>query len=313
MRHLSPIAAALALMSNCTTAPLKPPVEIAEAPVFGEAGPRGRDNAPMAFVPEGAFVRGSTPEQARAAFELCERFTPEMCQEDWFASEQPQRKITLDAFWIDVFEVTNAQYRRCAREGACPPLDLARCQIWDAAAGDWRPFTPPEVRTDYGAPDQPAVCVSWGEAETYCRWAGKQLPTEAQWEKAARGTDGRTFPWGEQIPTCAMAHMTSVDAGGEGCGVAATAQVGRRTVAPSPYGAFDMSGNVVEWTRDFDGDGFYAASSDKNPVNTAPSDRRVIRGGAWNNEPTFLRAANRGGFPHDFRTAYAGFRCAMTP
>ena len=307
---LTPLALILCALTACPR-PSDTPGDTIPTADRGDIRQLGRDNAPMAFVAEGPFTRGISEAQARQAFELCESFTPEVCEEDWFDAEQPQRAIKLDAFWIDVFEVTNTQHDRCVREGACPPIDKANCQVWDIEEGDWRQLTPPEVRTHYGDPDKPVVCVDWNDADTYCRWAGKHLPSEAQWEKAARGNDARTFPWGEQTPTCAMAHMSSVEAGGEGCGTGATSPIGAHAPAASPYGAQDMSGNALEWTLDFQSDDFYAKSPEKNPVNDTPAERRIIRGGAWNNEPAFLRTTTRGSFPPEFRTVYTGFRCAL--
>lgn len=272
----------------------------------------GKDNAPMAFVPAGPFVRGSTPDQLRRAVEMCEQFSPEVgCAEDWFDTELPQRTIILSPFWMDVHEVSNAQYERCVAEGGCAPVDRANCHIWMPRDGDWRRLSPTAVRTSFGAPDQPAVCATWDDADAYCRWAGKRLPTEAEWEKAARGTDGRTFPWGDGLPTCQQAHMASATDGGEGCGTRTTGYVGERKGSASTYNILDMAGNVTEWVADFAARDFYANGPQNDPINSAPSERRIIRGGGWNNEPTMLRASYRGVNPPDWRSVYQGFRCAQ--
>lgn len=273
----------------------------------------GKDNTPMTFVPAGEFLRGSSPEQVGQALDLCERFAPGVCDEDWFIIETPQRSIFIDAFWMDRNEVSNAQYERCVNDGACPPIDRANCELWVAKDGEWRRLSTSTIRTSFGSPQQPVVCTTWADADTYCRWADKRLPSEAEWEKAARGDQGRTFPWGETLPECRRAHMDQPEEGGEGCGTRVTGYVGARAASGSPYGTLDMSGNVAEWTLDYADRTYYETSPQRNPINNIPSERRMLRGGGWNNHPTLLRAANRSAFPPDFRTVYNGFRCAMDP
>jgi formylglycine-generating enzyme required for sulfatase activity len=282
----------------------------------------------MGFVDAGPFLRGSAEWEVDKAYGLCERYTPGNCNREWFETESPQRTITLAGYWLDITEVTNAQYDKCVAVGACAPPNLARCLIWDAEAGEWSPMAPHENRARFAKPEQPVVCVNWHEATAYCQWAGKRLPSEAEWEKAARGTKAQTFPWGESDPSCDRANMYNQEAGGFGCGRDETLPVGSFAESPSPFGMLDMGGNAFEWVQDFDDPQYYIHSPAENPINldaptqtseeegvavTVPSDVRGIRGGAWNADAMLLRGANRGGFAEAGRTVYTGFRCAMAP
>ncbi|MBI3129464.1 MAG: SUMF1/EgtB/PvdO family nonheme iron enzyme [Candidatus Tectomicrobia bacterium] len=184
---------------------------------------RGRDGAAMVLVPAGVFLMGSDAGNQ---------------------DERPQREVRLPAFWIDKYCVTNEQYRRFLEEmeGAVKP--------------------PPSFsRDDYVGPRQPVVSVSWEDASAYARWAGKRLPTEAEWEKAARGADGRAYPWGDALPTHEIAHYAGAELQ---CPLDVDAHAG----AASPFGCVQMAGNVFEWTADWF-DAFYyryaPASDPKGP------------------------------------------------
>jgi eukaryotic-like serine/threonine-protein kinase len=218
------------------------------------------------------------------------------CSDD----ERPQHTVTLDAYYIDKYEVTNARYQGCVDFGACsPPKDA----IYYG-------------NTTYA--DYPVIYVTWHQAEAYCAWAGKRLPTEAEWEKAARGTDGRTFPWGsdfngELLNFCDVNcefdwKNTSYDDG-----YAYVAPVGSYLDGASPYGALDMAGNVWEWTADWYDGGYYSGSPDGNSVGPSAGEGRVVRGGSWYLHDYFVRSGVRYSLVPDFRNYDVGFRCVRRP
>mgnify|MGYP005849442041 CR=1 FL=1 len=236
---------------------------------------------PMVCVPAGEFLMGSTNSDAFA-------------QPDEF----PQHPVRLDAFWIDQTEVTNAQYRLCEQAGACsPPV-----QAGSAARGSY-----------YGDPAFDAYPVIWvtrAQAAGYCAWVGKRLPTEAEWEKAARGADGRLFPWGERFPPPA-------NCGGNGYD---TARADAYPQGASPFGALNLAGNVWEWVADAYGADFYTRLVSETPLGPpAPAGAQVTgvtRGGGWNADCASARAAERQPVtwlvesPAASANAWTGFRCA---
>ena len=243
----------------------------------------------MVLVPAGKFWMGCSARDS-------------ICQKD----EKPGRKVYLDAFEIDRTEVTVAQYRACVRAGKCSKPDESECYVWAGSA--WKKGA--ELSAAFKRDDHPVVCVNWNDATAYCGWAGKKLPTEAQWEKAARGTDGRVYPWGDDKASCRYAVM---DDGGKGCGTGGTMAVGSKPSGASPSGAFDMAGNVWEWTADWYGDSYYRNGPTKNPSGASGGSYRVLRGGSWNYNAAFLRTSNRDGFAPGNRSDYLGFRCARSP
>jgi formylglycine-generating enzyme required for sulfatase activity len=232
----------------------------------------------MCQVPAGSFCMG------------CNEAVDSQCW-DW---EKPYHEINLDAFEIDKYEVTAKEYQACADAGGCTAAD-----------------------TEYGActynvsgkESHPINCVDWDQANAYCAWAGKRLPTEAEWEKAARGTDGRMYPWGNDSLDCEHAvHSAS------GCSNSSTAPVGSKPKGVSPYGAEDMVGNVWEWCADWYGHSYYASSPIDNPKGPASGDGRVVRGGSWTVIVTdSLRADTRTMNDPAGSTYYVGFRCSRSP
>jgi formylglycine-generating enzyme required for sulfatase activity len=180
--------------------------------------------------------------------------------------------------------VTVAQYRRfCEATGRSMP---------DAPGWGWHD-------------DHPIVNVSWDDARAYAKWAGVSLPTEAQWEKAARGTDGREYPWGNDWD--ASKCVNSVGSNSPG----GTKAVGSCPAGASPYGGLDMAGNVWEWCADWYGSGYYASSPGRNPAGPASGETRVLRGGSWlYGNATLFRSANRNYLIPSLRLNYLGFRCA---
>jgi formylglycine-generating enzyme required for sulfatase activity len=231
--------------------------------------------------------------------------------------EHPAHTVTLAAFFLDVTEVTNAAYERCVTAGVCRAHDSKSSRL-NKFGGD-------EV---FRGPEQPISSISWDDARTYCGWLGKRLPTEAEWEKAARGTDGRKYPWGTEPPTPELA----VYAAGR------TEPVGSKPAGKGPYGHLDMAGNVWEWLEDiYDPYAYRRAGADRgipgsceevlaaleelrrndrqgftgsNPI---PNEcERNIRGGAFNYDAPGLRSSNRVHHPARFRLVMSGVRCAKS-
>ncbi len=209
--------------------------------------------------------------------------------------EGPQKEIHLDGFWIDKYEVTVDDYARCVSAGACSePKSVGSYYNWGKS----------------GRGKHPVNGVNWDQAVGYCKWAGKRLPTEAEWEKAARGTDGRTYSWGEAEPSCEYAVMYD---DGDGCGRDSTWEVGSKTKGVSPYGAYDMAGNVWEWTADWYDGKYYSKSPVRNPMGPKSGSYRVLRGGGWLGDASGLRAANRDYYsPSDAYDSALGFRCVRS-
>jgi formylglycine-generating enzyme required for sulfatase activity len=204
------------------------------------------------------------------------------------ADEKPVRRVYLDEFFIDKSEVTNEQYNQCVSAGPCSPNNK-----YDG-------FTDLQ---------QPVVGVDWNQASTYCSWAGKRLPTEAEWEKAARGTDGRTYPWGEGID-CSKANYGD-------CKHGKTKPIGSYPSGASPYSAMDMAGNVWEWCSDWYDENYYGRgvqlnAPTRNPTGPTSGKYRVLRGGSWVSDPSNLRASARNWCNPDYRSGLYGFRCART-
>ena len=222
------------------------------------------DGSVMVYVPAGEFLMGSKDDP------------------DAEDNEHPQHTIYVSAFWIDKTEVTNEQYGRCVAAGTCQASRYAN---------------------SLNGADQPVVGVSWHDAQAYCEWAGKRLPTEAEWEKAARGTDGRKYPWGNGF------NGSKVNFNDTGDGYRYTAPVGSYLGGTSPYGALNMAGNVWEWCEDWYNEGYYANSPQRDPQGPNSGEYRVVRGGSWYDDEGFVRAALRFWYEPDYRDGSFGFRC----
>ncbi len=206
--------------------------------------------------------------------------------------ERPVHRVTTSAFVMDRYEVTNARYHACVVAGACAP---------PALAGSRRRahyFENPMFA------DYPVIQVSWSQASSFCAFAGGRLPTEAEWERAAAGSDGRTYPWGETAPDCARANFA-------GC-VEDTDRVGRRSAGKSPYGVFDMAGNVWEWTADWYEAGYYGRSASLDPPGPASGTLKVLRGGCWMSGVNLLRTTCRKAELPDSWAPNVGFRCVYS-
>jgi formylglycine-generating enzyme required for sulfatase activity len=222
----------------------------------------------MILVPAGTFNMGSTA----------------------FPDTQPVHPVTLAAFYIDQFEVVNDLYHQCVAASACTDpgkrnSDTRSSYYDDPAFGSF-----------------PVNNVTWQQSVNFCQWQQKRLPTEAEWEYAAVGTDGRAYPWGGSFDT-SLVPASADD----------TVQVGSIPGNASPFGAEDMSGNVLEWTADWYAPDFYAASPSSNPTGPASGDRKVMRGGAFGNpDPTIYLSARRFSRPPNSGDVDIGFRCVMT-
>jgi formylglycine-generating enzyme required for sulfatase activity len=236
---------------------------------------------PMALVPAGSFEMGGENSG----------------QDGW-----PIHTVTLDAFYIDQYEVTNARFATFLNEQSedaevVVALSLAACDWFhiERRDGAWQ--------VDDGCADLAVVWATWDEARAYCEWRGARLPTEAEWEKAARGTDGREYPWGQGID-CTVANY--------GDCVGDVMPVGSYPKGISPYGAYDMAGNVWEWVNDWYQKDYYGSAPSNNPPGPSSGSDRVRRGGAWSNSPGYLRTMDRGSSPPAWRHSNLGFRCAVS-
>jgi formylglycine-generating enzyme required for sulfatase activity len=219
----------------------------------------------------------------------------------------PRHTVYLDGFWIDRIEVTNARYVQFlntlgSHAGTCEGRDCIETQAEDKHSRIRYQDGGYVVEGDFG--DHPVTQVSWYGAVTYCAWAGARLPTEAEWEKAARGVDGRTYPWGSGPPNCDRAQYG--DCGGE------TVIAGSRPKGASPYGALDMAGNVWEWVADWYEPFYYSSSPMQNPQGSESGLRRAYRGGSWGYPPAFLRTSDRARNRPSYAGFNVGFRCAAT-
>jgi len=190
--------------------------------------------------------------------------------------ELPPHRVTLNEFWMDKVEVTNSMYALCVNAGACRLPFAFKSDSRDSY------FNNPDFK------DYPVVYVGWGEAEAYCKWAGRRLPTEAEWERAARGDDFRSYPWGDQPPNADLANVNGF--------VGDTTLVGSYPGGASPFGVLDMAGNVAEWVNDFYAPNFYSSEAVENP--TGPESRetyfsRVVRGGSFLDAEQNVRVSKR--------------------
>ena len=246
----------------------------------------------MLYVPSGTFVMGSS-EGAGGV------------------DESPEHTVYLSGYWIDQTEVTNAMFSEFVLETGYltdaeqnGTSDLYLYGSWVSIFGaNWQHPQGPESSLSE-LEDYPVVHVSWNDAAAYCQWAKRSLPTEAQWEKAARGTDGRTYPWGNDAPTSALANYMQ--------NVMDTTEVGSYIAGASPYGALDMAGNVWEWVSDKYGQDYYSSQvSWSDPEGPASGDFFVLRGASWVNYANGLRTSNRSWASPSHSGISIGFRCSL--
>ena len=265
------------------------------------------DGVDMVVIPAGAFWMGTAKEELPALVEACKGQGRDEAQcRALFEREQPRHRVVLEGFYLDRFEVTNARFERfvvsarhrttAEREGS-GWVHRVKDGWVEVKGASWK--TPDGPRTDR-TPDGPVVQVSWDDARAYCGWAGKRLPTEAEWEKAARGTDGRRYPWGDEWDPSRVKRESA----------RGPTSVGSYPGGVSPYGVHDMAGNVWEWVADWYDRDYYRRSPERNPTGPPTAQFKVLRGGSWADTPISLRSAYRDVAPQESRNAYLGFRCA---
>jgi iron(II)-dependent oxidoreductase len=240
----------------------------------------------MVRIPAGWFLMGSDKKVDKLAYQ----------------TEVPQRKVYLDAYEIDKFEVTTVQFLKFVLATNRPPLI------------DWR-YDGGNFQESMAS--HPVMHVSWYDADAYCRWAGKRLPTEAEWEKAARGTDGRIYPWGNQ-----PAGLSRANFGRSGLSGPVRDRPERLMLYPpiisvdkydngvSPYGVYQMAGNVAEWVADWYDKDYYKHAPERNPKGPDTGTQRGFRGGGWIDSTPSVRAAQRNGTDPNTKMNWLGFRCA---
>jgi formylglycine-generating enzyme required for sulfatase activity len=232
----------------------------------------GKDGIPMALVPAGTFTMGTDAGGK---------------------DERPVHTVRLDAYYMDLYEVTTRLYARYfAEKKGVKPLHWDKVDL--AKHGD-----------------RPVIGVNWFEADGYCRWAGKRLPTEAEWEQAARGPESFRYPWGDEPVTRKRANYD------KSCILCIVYDevlqpVGSYEDGKSPYGPYDMAGNVAEWVADWYSENYYKRSPQANPTGPKDGEDRVVRGGAWVSRPLLLRPALRNWSDPGNRRTHIGFRCAMS-
>ena len=224
----------------------------------------------LLYVPAGSFTMGSSSNE----------------QFEW-----PAHTVTLGAFWIDRTEVTNKMYSLCVDASACKEPIVLHSYRHSSYFGN------PEFD------NYPVIYVDWNMAKTYCEWAGRRLPTEAEWEKAARGEDGRTYPWGNDEPTHDLANYGGV--------MKDPTEVGRYPAGASPYGALDMAGNVWEWVADWYGETYDASSPTLNPLGPDTGTARVNKGGGWSHPAKVMHSAIHV-WNSEGPLNRLGFRCAFS-
>ncbi len=238
------------------------------------------DGMSMVFVPEGEFLMGAVSSDSYA-----------------YDDEKPQHSVYLDAFWIDQTEVTNGMYERCVNAGVC----LSQKKF------SHNPSTGSYHFGDSSYSNYPAVYINWKDASTYCQWVGKRLPTEAEWEKAAKGVNENRYPWGNASP-----DSTLVNCDGR---VGDTVEVGSYPAGASYYGALDMAGNVYEWVSDWYDERYYSASDYENPQGPANGITHGLRGGSFFAELKYIRTTYRerpaSNKTENYGSGNWGFRCVM--
>ncbi|RLD02734.1 MAG: hypothetical protein DRI32_08420 [Chloroflexi bacterium] len=253
---------------------------------FSDIDPAGNPVS-MRLVPEGEFIMGSNADDALA--ECKKNRDDQYCDINWFTNEEPPHIVDIDSFYIDQYEVTNTLYKACVEASVCKaPNEIAS-------------YTRPNYYWEPQFNNYPVINVDWFQAKAYCEWRGADLPSEAQWEKAARGTDARIYPWGDGI-SCGKVNY-------DGC-AGDTKAVDSYESGKSPYGIYNMSGNVWEWVDDW-----YSAYPGNTTIDSRYGIDKVKRGGSFGIVGDYSLSSFRLSFFPDHDGSNTGFRCArdVTP
>lgn len=257
----------------------------------------------MILIPAGEFEMGQNPdtglEECQKLFEPWPNREGKKCKRNGFEDEEPVHLVYLDDYYIDKFEVTTADYQLCVEVGACDPPKSSST------------YSHEDYYRNPKFADYPVVYISWFDAKSFCEWRGSRLPTEAEWEKSARGTDGRIYPWGNSfdgsIGNFCDRDYEFID------GFKDNSPVGYYPEGTSPYGVMDLAGNAWEWVADWYGFNYFSSSPGENPQGPPDGSQRVLKGGTRRCEGFYdVRAADRIGWFPEFKYDYIGFRCAVS-
>jgi formylglycine-generating enzyme required for sulfatase activity len=300
------IAIAIFLLAGCQTNTISSTI-VNRINRIGSELISEKDNMVMVFVPEGNFQMGSN---------------------DGPDYEKPKHTVWLDAFWIDQTEVNNAQFEKFVKESSYETdaeianwgyvFDMSSVKWLKVTGVNWRHPHGPTSNLD-GLENHPVTYMSWNDASAFCKWAGRRLPSEAEWEKAARGTDYRLYPWGDQKPGNNLLNFADKNISlswadkNTDDGYTFTSPVGHYPEGASPYGALDMAGNVWEWVNDWFDQNYYLSQTIwRNPTGPSTKSGRVLRGGSWYDSGIVSRSSFRLGYYPMDGYAYYGFRCAVS-
>ena len=307
VREIQPSKGTLIILAEPSPTPNVQGTQLSSRLGVGSTLTRPADNTLMVYVPGGPFTMGN---------------------DNGYNMEKPTHEVTLDPYWIDKTDVTNAmfqnfvnitQYKSDAEIAGTTQAfnSLNGKDINSVSRANWlHPHGPTSDLS--GLDNHPVVQVSWNDASAYCTWAGARLPTEAEWEKAARGTDGRIYPWGNQVPDGSMANLSDVNLASGisdkniNDGYKFTSPICNYPKGDSPFGACDMAGNVWQWVSDWYEATYYFSSPSTNPFGPNGGTYRVFRGGSWYSVADFLRTTDREGSDPSLAFDFVGFRCAMS-
>lgn len=268
----------------------------------------------MVYIPAGYVEMGSDQKDIDRAMDIFREVEKKEPIRNWFDDEVPKHKAWVRAFYMDKYEVTNRDYMKFVRSGG-----YRKKMFWSDKGWKWvgkKKIKTPECMKDdrFNNPDYPIVCINWYEASAYTKWAGKRLPSEAEWERAAHGDENRLFPWGNDFSSQDgyRANYHPGDVTQDKDGYQFTAPVTAFPRGISPFGVFQMAGNVWEWCQDWYGEHYYAKSSPKNPSGPRTGSEKIVRGGAWLNSIISIRTVYRSYVDPKLRYSHIGLRCARS-